>query len=52
MTLGGISQKLPLPVIIDGLKFPERPTGCGNIVHWDVIQSIAQLQMFAQLFGL
>jgi hypothetical protein len=34
------------------LKFLERPTGCGNIVNLDVIQSIAQLQMLAQLFGL
>jgi hypothetical protein len=51
LALVGISQGLPLPVIIDGLRALEGPTGCGNIVNWDQIQSVAQLQIFEHLFG-
>jgi hypothetical protein len=51
IALGGISQNLPLPVIIGGLKILQNPTGCGNIVNWDQILSIAQLQTFGQLLG-
>jgi hypothetical protein len=47
--LGGLSQGLPLPVIIGGLKLLSNPTGCGNIVNWDAA-NIDQLNLLKQIF--
>jgi hypothetical protein len=48
--LGGLSQGLPLPVVIGGLKLLSNPTGCGNIVNWDAA-NLDQLNLLKQVFS-
>lgn len=49
--LGAISQGIPEPIVIAGLKALATPTGCGGIVNMDQIQSVTQMHMFASLLG-
>jgi hypothetical protein len=49
--LDAISQGIPEPIVIAGLKALATPTGCGGIVNMDQIQSVTQMHMFAKLLG-